>query len=122
MPTALAIVALVLVVGQCRKPRGWVGRFYAWLMGGRHAGVTAWGLSHVVVAPQFVILDVGCGGGGAIERLAAIASEGSVDGIDYSRASVAAARSRNRAAITDGKVEIRQASVSALPFADGTFD
>ena len=122
MPTALAIVALVLVVGQCRKPRGWVGRFYARLRGVRHAGVTTWGLSHLVVAPQFAILDVGCGGGAAIERLAAMASEGTVHGIDYSSASVAAARSRNRAAIAEGRVVIQQASVSALPFGDGVFD
>jgi ubiquinone/menaquinone biosynthesis C-methylase UbiE len=122
MPTALAIVALVLVVGQCRKPRGWVGRFYAWLMGVRHAGVTTWGLSHLAVAPQFVILDVGCGGGAAVERLAAIASEGSVHGIDCSSASVAAARSRNRAEIAEGRVEIQQASVSALPFGERSFE
>ena len=122
IPTALALVALVLVVGQCRKPRGWVGRFYARLMGVRHAGVTTWGLSHLVVAPHFAILDVGCGGGAAVERLAAIASQGSIHGIDYSPASVATARSRNRAAIAEGGVEIQQASVSALPFGDGSFD
>ena len=122
MPTALAVVALVLVIGQCRKPRGWVGRFYAWLMGVRHAGVTAWGLSDLEVAPQFAILDVGCGGGAAVERLAAKASMGSIHGIDYSRASVATARSRNRVAIAEGRVEIQQASVSALPFGDGSFD
>ena len=122
VPPAFALLAVALLIGQCRKPRGWIGRFYAWLMGVRHAGVTTWGLSHLVVAPQFAILDVGCGGGAAVERLAAIASEGSVHGIDYSPASVAAARSRNRAAIAEGRVVIQQASVSALPFADGAFD
>jgi SAM-dependent methyltransferase len=122
IPTALALVAVVLLMGQCRKPRGWIGRFFAWLMGVRHAGVTTWGLSHLVVAPQFVILDVGCGGGAAVERLAAIACEGSVHGIDYSPASVAAARSRNRAAIAEGRVVIQQAPVSSLPFGDGAFD
>jgi SAM-dependent methyltransferase len=91
-------------------------------MGLRHAGVTTWGLSHVVVAPQFAILDVGCGGGAAIERLALLASQGSVHGVDYSAASVATARSRNRAAIAEGRIEIRLATVSALPFGDGTFD
>ena len=122
IPAALAIVALVLVLGQCRKPRGWVGRFYAWLMGVRHANVTTWGMRHIVVAQQFAILDVGCGGGAAIERLAAIASQGSVHGIDYSAASVATARSRNRAAIAEGRVVIQPASVSALPFGDSAFD
>jgi ubiquinone/menaquinone biosynthesis C-methylase UbiE len=122
IPTALAIAMLLLVVGQCRKPRGWVGRFHIWLMNKRHADVTAWGIGHVRVEPAFTILDIGCGGGAAVERLAATASQGHVDGVDYSAASVAAARSRNLAAIAEGRVEIQQASVSALPFGDGTFD
>jgi SAM-dependent methyltransferase len=122
IPTALAIAMLLLVVGQCRKPRGWVGRFHIWLMNRRHAGVTAWGIGHVGVEPAFAILDIGCGGGAAVERLAATATQGHVDGVDYSAASVAAARSRNLAAIAEGRAEIQQASVSALPFGDGTFD
>jgi ubiquinone/menaquinone biosynthesis C-methylase UbiE len=122
LPTTVAVVALVLVLGQCRKPRGWVGRFYAWLMGVRHAGVTTWGLSHLVVGPHFAILDVGCGGGAAVERLAAIATQGRVRGIDYSTASIATAQARNRTAIAEGRVEIQQASVSALPFGERTFD
>ena len=122
LPTTVAVVALVLVLGQCRKPRGWVGRFYAWLMGVRHAGVTTWGLSHLVVEPHFAILDVGCGGGAAVERLAAIATQGRVCGIDYSTASIATAQARNRAAIAEGRVEIQQASVSTLPFGERIFD
>jgi SAM-dependent methyltransferase len=120
----VAFVAAVfaLVVGQCRKPSGWVGRFHIWSMNRRHAGVTAWGLGHVSIEPAFVILDIGCGGGKAVERLAALAHQGHVCGVDYSAASVAAARSTNTAAIAEGRVEIRQAPVSALPFEDGTFD
>jgi SAM-dependent methyltransferase len=119
---ALAILAAVILLRQCRKPWGWLGRFYIWLMNLQHAGVTSWGLSHVRVEPRFAVLDVGCGGGKAVERLAVVASEGKVCGIDYSPASVAAARSRNKRAIAAGKVNIQQASVSKLPFDDSSFD
>lgn len=121
-PFAFVIAFVALVVGQCRKPRGWVGRLHIWLMNRRHAGLTAWGLGHVRIEPAFAILDVGCGGGKAVERLAALASQGRVYGVDYSAASVAAASSANARAIAGGRVEIRQASVSSLPFDENTFD
>ena len=122
LPVATVLAAAALVVGQCRKPRGWVGRLHIWLMNRRHAGLTAWGLGHVRIEPAFAILDVGCGGGKAVERLAALASQGRVYGVDYSAASVAAASGANAGAIAGGRVEIRQASVSSLPFDDNTFD
>jgi SAM-dependent methyltransferase len=87
-----------------------------------HAGVTAWGLAHVPIEPHFTILDVGCGGGRTIQRLADQASDGKVFGIDYSPASVAASRRTNASAIAAGRADVREGSVSALPFPDGMFD
>jgi ubiquinone/menaquinone biosynthesis C-methylase UbiE len=57
-----------------------------------------------------------------VERLASIATRGKVYGIDYSEASVAMARETNQRAIADARVDIKQASVSQLPFPDATFD
>jgi SAM-dependent methyltransferase len=65
---------------------------------------------------------VGCGGGRTIYKLATLASKGRVYGIDYSAASVAVARSVNAGWIQAGRVDIRQGSVSHLPFPDATFD
>jgi len=80
------------------------------------------GLSHVTINMTESILDVGCGGGRTISKLAAMASEGKVFGIDYSEDSVAAARRTNARWIDIGRVEIEQGSVSQLPFADDSFD
>lgn len=52
-------------------------------------------MKHVVIEKQFSILDVGWGGGRTIEKLAALASEGVVYGVDYGAGSVAASRARN---------------------------
>jgi ubiquinone/menaquinone biosynthesis C-methylase UbiE len=87
-----------------------------------HARVTDWGLSHVSIAPDDVVLDVGCGGGRTIEKLAAMATRGRVYGIDHSSQSVAASRKRNAREVGSGRVDIQVASVSDLPFADATFD
>jgi len=87
-----------------------------------HSGVTDWGLTHVRIERNFRILDVGCGGGRTINKLAGIAEEGTVCGIDYSKGSVAASRHRNASLRKAVRVEIEQASVSHLPFPDKKFD
>jgi len=110
------------VIDQCRKPSGLFGRFVLWDMNRHHSKLTDWGLSHVSIKQTDSILDVGCGGGRTINKLAAMASEGKVFGIDYSEDSVAAARRTNARWIDIGRVEIEQGSVSQLPFADDSFD
>src|SRR5580704_16638285 len=87
-----------------------------------HSGVSDWGLRHVVIEKDFTILDVGCGGGRTIEKLARLTPEGRIYGVDYASGSVAASRGRNARLIQAGRVEIKQASVSRLPFPDDTFD
>ena len=118
----LLLIALMYTLNQVRKPTKWVGRFFLWVMNISHSGLTDWGLSHVRIEKQFTILDVGCGGGRTIRKLAALATEGMVCGVDYSKGSVAASRAKNARSIETGHVEIKQASVSQLPFAENRFD
>jgi SAM-dependent methyltransferase len=107
---------------QCQKPSGWLGRIVLWNMNARHSKVTDWGLGHVSIGATDTILDVGCGGGRTVAKLAAGAAGGAVHGIDYSKESVEAARRFNRRAIEQGRVTVQEAPVTALPFADDTFD
>lgn len=107
---------------QCQRPSGWFGRFVLWSMNRRHSRLTDWGLSHLSSREDDTILDVGCGGGRTVAKLAALAPRGRVYGIDYAPASVAAARKLNRQLVDAGRVSIQEASVSELPFADDTFD
>jgi ubiquinone/menaquinone biosynthesis C-methylase UbiE len=87
-----------------------------------HEKVWRWGLEHITIAPDATILDVGCGGGGAVKILAQITSNGKVYGIDYAKDILPTARWVNRASIRQGRVEIKHGSVSDLPFTDNTFD
>ncbi len=109
-------------VGQCRKPSWWLGRAIARAMNANHSGVTDWGLAQVAVASRFTVLDVGCGGGRTVQKLAAMASAGSVYGLDYSSASLATARQTNRQLIADGRVVLARGTVSQLPFPSTVFD
>jgi len=74
------------------------------------------------VTKEAAILDVGCGGGWTVQRLAGLASEGKVIGLDYSAASIAVSRNKNAKGIEAGRVQIVLGSVAALPFSDHTFD
>ena len=107
---------------QCQKPSGWLGRFTLWRMNKSHSRLTDWGLEHVTIRRHDSILDVGCGGGRTVGKLAAIASEGRVYGVDYSEESVAATKRNNAELVTAGRVEVRHGTVSELPFGDGMFD
>lgn len=110
------------LINQSGKPSGLPGRINLWRMGRRHSGLTEWGLAHVSVGLRDTVLDVGCGGGKTIARLASMAAEGEAYGIDNSKASVAASRRANRKAIASGRVEVLFGSVSSLPFPELMFD
>jgi ubiquinone/menaquinone biosynthesis C-methylase UbiE len=119
---SLALVVAAYVLRQARKPDKLVGRFFLRAMNEGHSRMTDWGLRHVAIQRQFTILDVGCGGGRTVEKLAAIAVEGQVCGVDYAEGSVVASRSQNAKLIQAGRVAIQKASVSQLPFAENKFD
>jgi ubiquinone/menaquinone biosynthesis C-methylase UbiE len=91
-------------------------------MNSSHSKLTDWGFEHISIEDRYTILDVGCGGGRTVSKLAAIATQGKVFGVDYSDESVAATNRTNARSIDLGRVEIRQGSVSQLPFPDGMFD
>jgi len=110
------------LVSQCQKPRGWLGRMLLWNMNARHSQVTDWGLGHVRIEAHYTILDVGCGGGRTLSKLAEVVTQGKAYGIDYSEESVAASKRTNARWIDMGRVEVRHGFVSQLPFQAGTFD
>jgi SAM-dependent methyltransferase len=118
---ALLVVFALYAMTQVKKPSKWVGRFFVWLMNLSHSNLTDWGLTHVPIEKDFTILDVGCGGGRTIQKLAA-ATQGMVSGVDYADGSVAASRAKNAQLVEEGRVEITHASVSQLPFPDKNFD
>ena len=117
---AVVVAAAIYAGRQVKKPTRFVGRLFAWLMNGSHATLTDWALTHLEVNKDAKVLDVGCGGGRTIEKLAGIVA--AVYGVDYAAGSVAASRAHNRRLIAEGKVFIEEASVSQLPFADGFFE
>ena len=107
---------------QCKRPTGLIGRLILRNMNARHSKVTDWGLSQISFAGLGAVLDVGCGGGKTLSKLAALVPTGMLYGVDHSSESVKVAKKLNRLEIQQGRIEIREASVSELPFPENTFD
>jgi SAM-dependent methyltransferase len=90
------IAALTLawyLQNQVRRPSRWLGRLFLRDMNRRHSALTDWGLGHVEIGRQQAILDVGCGGGRTLAKLAALAPGARIVGIDDAAGSVRESKS-----------------------------
>ena len=103
-----------------RHPKGFLGALLARLMNVGHGPMTDQTLQRLGIQKGDVVLDIGCGGGEAVARMAAAGAI--AYGIDLSPTSVQVARAKNRAAVAEGRVRIEQANVDALPFGENMFD
>lgn len=103
-----------------RKPEGKLGNIQLKSMNKEHTPVSLWGLKHLNLSPDDIVLDIGCGGGMNINRMAQTAKK--VYGVDYSIESVNLSKEVNDEYIKEGKVEIYDGNVLKLPFEDNSFD
>lgn len=105
-----------------RRPKGIGGKMMVAMMNIGHRALADWGLRYLSIAPDAKVLDCGCGGGANIRKLLELCPQGIAKGIDHSAVSVQKARRLNQTAITDGRCEVVQGSVSEMPFVDAGFD
>ncbi len=83
------------LLNQARKPTGWLSRLILRDFNRHHSKLTDWGLKRIAIEKHDTILDVGCGGGLTVHKLAGIATEGKVYGIDFSEESVTVSHRTN---------------------------
>lgn len=108
--------------GNPRKPVGEAGAEMLDRMNESHYAMTGWALEHLEFKKDDRILDIGCGGGMTLHRMAEKVPEGHLTGIDYSDVSVKKSSELNKELIAGGKMEILEGSVEKLPFEDNSFD
>ena len=107
---------------QIRKPTGVIGSLFGHIMASDHKALTDWTLEQLRIQDNDHVLDLGYGSGMAIKMMNNIVNQGYIVGIDYSPVMLRQAAKRNKLAIQKGKTEIYPGEVSALPFADASFD
>jgi ubiquinone/menaquinone biosynthesis C-methylase UbiE len=103
-------------------PRGLWGALIGYSMAWTHRARNRWTLSLLDLQVSDRVLEIGCGPGAAIHDIAKVVTSGFVAGIDPSEVMVRQASRRNRDAIRQRRVEVQLASMSAVPYADHSFD
>jgi ubiquinone/menaquinone biosynthesis C-methylase UbiE len=110
------------LLAQFSHPKGFLGRLAGKWMAMENVDLNDWALSFLDLGPNHRVLELGFGPGAAMEKVARIAVNGFVAGIDLSDAMVKEARGRNEEAIREGRVRIERADVLQLPSYDEPFD
>jgi SAM-dependent methyltransferase len=101
-----------------KKPSGWLGRLmYRKPVG--HYGFFRVALEKLRLQPEDVFLEVGCGGGILLDM--ALQTVQQACGIDHSPDMVGLARQKNTQVLSEGRAEIVQGNVQALPWDDNHF-
>ena len=101
-----------------RKPSGWLGKLmYRKPVG--HYGFFRTAVERLQLQPEDVFLEVGCGGGILLDM--ALQTVQRACGIDHSPDMVDLAREKNARALAEGRAEIVQGDVLALPWEGNHF-
>lgn len=107
--------------GNPAKPQGLAGEEMLTRMNVSHYDVTGWAMDFLELSGSENVLDIGCGGGETLRRMAQKTS-GHLTGADYSPVSVKMSREHNAGIISSGRMDIIEASVEKLPFDSNNFD
>lgn len=109
------------MTSNARKPGGFWGSLMIKKMNAGHFQMTKWALLKLDLPENGAVADLGCGGGRCIRLMSQMCSS-KIYGIDYSPLCVKKSSRKNRKAIKNGRVEISEASVEALPFENNSID
>lgn len=110
------------IARQARCPTGLLGQLLGRVMSVETAPENKLALELLELKPGDHILEVGFGHGRTLERAARAAPEGFVAGVDGSERMVRMASQRNRRSIEHGRVELKLADSSRIPYPDRRFD
>src|SRR5512146_1366803 len=105
---------------QFRQPAGFLGRLAGLFFRINREGIE-WTIEQLEIQPADHVLEIGFGPGYGIQRVAGLASQGRVAGVDFSETMLQQATRRNAAAIAAGKVEVQLVDASTLPYPDNSF-
>ncbi len=110
-----------LIARQSRRPSGWLGEIVARAMAFDTAHENRIAVSRLAVRPGEAVLEVGCGHGRTLARIARGPCSFAA-GIDPSEVMVRLARRRLRRWTEAGRAQVSLAASSSLPHPDARFD
>lgn len=107
--------------GNPAKPTGTAGEEMLTRMNISHYDVTGWAMDFMEFSGNETVLDIGCGGGETLHRISQ-KTTAHLTGMDYSPVSVKMTSEHNSEIISSGRMNVIEASVEKMPFADNYFD
>lgn len=108
---------------QFAHPQGPLGWLVGHLMAHKNGARSRFALELLGARSGEHVLELGFGPGVDVARLwASVGPTGRVAGADVSREMVRHAQRRNRSAVESGRVDLRCAEATELPFGDASFD
>jgi ubiquinone/menaquinone biosynthesis C-methylase UbiE len=110
------------IARQSAHPRGLIGHIVARVMALDTAAANAWVLDSLAPKPGETILELGCGHGRTLRRVAELVGSGQVVGVDPSQVMLDVAGRHNRRAIGAGRVRVERGDVESIPADADAFD
>lgn len=108
---------------QARKPTGLIGRYVMTkIFNSGNADLNSFSMEKLKLKSGDRVLEIGFGSGKLINEMAAITTEGVVEGIDLSGAMLKRASEFNKHYISNGKVRLHKGDCEILPFENEYFD
>jgi SAM-dependent methyltransferase len=110
------------VIGQLAHPRGVLAPATGFILNIVNRPINRWTVGSLDLTGSEEVLDVGFGGGVGLDLVRSRLTSGHVVGVDISQEMVDRVAMRFGQEPRAGNVRVLRADVSALPFADSSFD
>lgn len=110
------------LAGQLRNPSGSFGRVVMSRVFNRSsAAINELTFDCLALEPDDRVVEVGCGPGDLVGRIAPVVRDGSVAGVDFSADMIRVCAKRFASLTASGRVEFKCAGAERLPYSDGGF-
>jgi hypothetical protein len=111
------------IVDQAQRPSGFLGRMMGEVMAATNRPRNTWLLEQLDIQPRQKGFEFGFGNGETLTGFLDRSEGGSALGVDWSQAMIDTAASRNKAAISDCRLQLRCGDMADPAFKiDGLFD
>ncbi len=111
-----------LIARQLAHPAGIPSGWIAAMMNRTNANVNKVTIQLLEIKPSDHVLEIGFGGGGALDGMAKSLQSGRVCGIEISEAMLNRARKKFDKFISQGKMELKEGHSAKIPYENGFFD
>lgn len=108
---------------QARKPAGFIGRYLMTkIFNEGNNDLNSFVMDMLELQSKDRVLEIGFGTGKLINQMAAITTEGVVEGIDFSEVMLKHAGTVNKHHISHGKVRLQRGECKTLPYENESFN